>query len=144
MRTTRALILGIAGILAVISFNMPYVPASGNYSLRFFGNGVNDIDRVKIQIDPHVPADVGATDFTLEFWMKANPGDNSSNAVSCNTNDGWITGNIIFDRDIWGPGDYGISGFHSQGARSPSASATAAAATPSAETSSLLTGNGIM
>jgi hypothetical protein len=55
MRTTRALILGIAGILAVISFNMPYVPASGNYSLRFFGNGVNDIDRVKIQIDPHVP-----------------------------------------------------------------------------------------
>jgi hypothetical protein len=110
MRTTRALILGIAGILAVISFNMPYVPASGNYSLRFFGNGVNDIDRVKIQIDPHVPADVGATDFTLEFWMKANPGDNSSNAVSCNTNDGWITGNIIFDRDIWGPGDYGDFG----------------------------------
>jgi hypothetical protein len=110
MRTTRALILGIAGILAVISFNMPYVPASGNYSLRFFGNGVNDIDRVKIQIDPHVPADVGVTDFTLEFWMKANPGDNSSNAVSCNTNDGWITGNIIFDRDIWGPGDYGDFG----------------------------------
>jgi hypothetical protein len=110
MRTTRALILGIAGILAVISFNMPYVPASGNYSLRFFGNGVNDIDRVKIQIDPHVPADVGATDFTLEFWMKANPGDNSSTAVACNANDGWITGNIIFDRDIWGPGDYGDFG----------------------------------
>ncbi len=110
MRRTRALILGIAGILAVISASMPHVPASGNYSLRFFGNGVNDIDRVKIQIDPHVPADVGATDFTLEFWMKANPGENSSNAVACNTNDGWITGNIMFDRDIWGPGDYGDFG----------------------------------
>jgi hypothetical protein len=46
-------------------------------SLRFYGNGMNDIDRVKISIDqPHVPADIGAGDFTIELWLKAMPGDN--------------------------------------------------------------------
>ncbi|MEW6569498.1 MAG: carboxypeptidase regulatory-like domain-containing protein, partial [Chloroflexota bacterium] len=44
----------------------------GGYSLRFYGNGYGDLDRVKILIDaPARPADVGATDFTLEWWMKA-------------------------------------------------------------------------
>jgi hypothetical protein len=46
-------------------------------SLRFFGNGVSapDLDRVKIELDevatttPGPPADVGATDFTIEFRM---------------------------------------------------------------------------
>lgn len=79
------------------------------YSLRFYGHGVNDIDRVKIPIDPQVPVDVGETDFTIEWWMKANLNDNQG-SVSCDQNDGWITGNIIFDRDIWGPGDYGDYG----------------------------------
>ena len=87
---------------------------SAGYSLRFFGNGTNDIDRVKIKIDnPAVPADIGSGDFTIEFWMKANPGDNGAgNCIA--GNDGWINGNIIFDRDIFGPGengDYGISLF---------------------------------
>ncbi len=82
-----------------------------NYSLRFYGHGVDapDLDRVKIAIDPHVPADIGATDFTFEFWLKANAGENTG-TVSCNQNDGWITGNIVFDRDIWGAGDYGDFG----------------------------------
>ena len=55
-------------------------------SLRFFGNGVNDIDRIKIPIDnPNRPADIGSTNFTLEFWMKTNeiylpaPGNCTSN-----------------------------------------------------------------
>ncbi|MCX7878701.1 MAG: hypothetical protein N2510_08710, partial [Ignavibacteria bacterium] len=44
---------------------------SQNYSLRFFGNGINDIDRVKIKIDaPHRPIDVSGS-FTVEFWIKA-------------------------------------------------------------------------
>ena len=74
-------------------------------SLRFHGNGVNDIDRVKIRADdpanslPGPPADVGATDFTLEFWMKANAYDNTAGAVSCGFNIDWIYGNIVFDRD---------------------------------------------
>jgi hypothetical protein len=54
-------------------------------SLRFFGHGVSDIDRVKIPVDdpdlpddPGPPADVGAGDFTLEFWMRANAGENTA------------------------------------------------------------------
>lgn len=73
--------------------------------MRFFGNGVNDIDRVKIQVDdptnnnPGPPVDVGATDFTLEFWMRANASENTAGAVSCGANVSWINGNIVFDRD---------------------------------------------
>ncbi len=82
-----------------------------NYSLRFYGHGVNDIDRVKIKIDaPPRPADVGAGDFTIEWWMKATPGDNPSTGAQCGSNDGWIYGNILIDRDINGPGDYGDYG----------------------------------
>jgi hypothetical protein len=81
----------------------------GGYSLRFYGHGVDDIDRVKISIDPPVPADVGATDFTFEWWMKATLAENGS--PDCTPGgDNWIYGNILFDRDIWGPGDYGDYG----------------------------------
>jgi hypothetical protein len=82
----------------------------GGFALRFYGHGVAapDLDRVKIGIDPQVPADVGG-DFTLEFWMKADLGANAGTAT-CNQNDGWITGNILFDRDIFGGGDYGDYG----------------------------------
>ena len=87
----------------------PAAQAQG-WSLRFFGNGVNDIDRVKIRIDgPEVPADVGAGDFTLELWVRANPGENSSSGCGTGLDD-WIYGNILLDRDIWGGGDYGDFG----------------------------------
>lgn len=81
------------------------IAATSGYALRFFGNGINDIDRVKIQIDdpatanPGPPADVGTTDFTLEFWMKASASENTASAVQCGSNINWIYGNIIFDRD---------------------------------------------
>jgi hypothetical protein len=79
-------------------------------SLRFYGNGVDGIDRVKIPIDnPARPVDVGAADFTLEWWMKATPGDNTSAACSPNV-DSWVNGNILFDRDVYGAGDYGDYG----------------------------------
>lgn len=78
-------------------------------SLRFFGTGAGDIDRVKIPIDPPTAADVGATDFTIDFWLRALPGENAG-TVSCGVNDGWITGNVVLDRDIYGPGpDWGIA-----------------------------------
>ena len=86
-------------------------------SLRFFGTGEDGIDRVTIQIDPHKPADVGATDFTLEWWMKADEGGNDSEAAACDTNDGWILGNILFDRDVYGPGDHGDYGVSLSGGR---------------------------
>jgi glucose/arabinose dehydrogenase len=85
----------------------------GGFSLRYFGNGFGDIDRVKIPLDaPARPVDVGGTDFSIEWWMKANGADNPSTAVQCDTNDGWTYGNILIDRDIFGPGelgDYGVS-----------------------------------
>ena len=98
-------------------------PASGygqagpaGYALRFHGNGANDIDRVKIQIDdpatttPGPPADIGATDFTLEFWLKATAAENSASAVLCGANDNWIYGNIVVDRDRYNQGrSFGLS-----------------------------------
>jgi len=88
----------------------------GGFSLRFYGNGYGDIDRVKIRIDPPVPADVGAADFTLEWWMKANPGGNASGACTPGS-DNWVFGNQIFDRDVFGDGDYGDYGVSLAGGR---------------------------
>jgi hypothetical protein len=76
-------------------------------AIRFYGNGVTapGLDRIKIPIDqvgnnnPGPPADVGATDFTIEFWMKATAANNNSATVVCGNNINWINGNIIFDRD---------------------------------------------
>ena len=88
-------------------------PVAAN-SLRFFGNGDNQIDRVKIPIDPDVPVDVGATDFTIEFWMRAPPGENNASPCNAGPTNNWIFGNIVIDRDIWGAGqtgDYVISLF---------------------------------
>jgi len=67
------------------------VAIGGGYSLRFHGNGINDVDRVKIPIDdPARPADVGGDDFTIEFWMKAMPGENAAGDCSPGI-DNWIT-----------------------------------------------------
>jgi hypothetical protein len=82
-------------------------PTAVGFSLRFFGHGVAapDQDRVKIRVDdpansnPGPPADVGATDFTLEFWMRAQAENNTAGTVSCGANVNWIYGNIIVDRD---------------------------------------------
>ena len=49
--------------------------------------------------------------------MKALPGENASQAVACNQNDGWIYGNIVFDRDVFGGGDYGDYGIALTGGR---------------------------
>jgi hypothetical protein len=87
-------------------------PASGygqvggaGYALRFHGNGVNDIDRVKVLIHDlstttaGPPANVGATDFTLELWLRATVAENPASAVQCGANNNWIYGNIVVDRD---------------------------------------------
>ncbi len=83
--------------------------AQGGYSLRFHGTGSGDIDRVKVALEPGKPIDVGG-DFTLEWWMKALTGENASTSVMCFSNDGWIYGNVIFVRDVYGAGDYGDYG----------------------------------
>lgn len=76
-------------------------------SVRFYGNGFGDIDRIKIPLDnPHKPVDVGL-DFTIDFWMKALPGLNSANFCDGTQ---WYFSNIMIDRDVDGPGDYGDFG----------------------------------
>ncbi|MFQ3682964.1 LamG-like jellyroll fold domain-containing protein, partial [Roseiflexus sp.] len=91
--------------------------AQQEYSLRFYGAGARDVDRVKIPLDaPHRPVDVGATDFTIEFWMRTLPGDNGSGPCVAGQ-DTWINGNVMFDRDIFGTGDYGDYGISLYGGR---------------------------
>lgn len=99
------------------AFSIQVTAASSNYALRFYGAGSSapDQDRVKIRIDdpnnndPGPPADIGATDFTVEFWMLALASENTS-SVGCGAGKGWIDGNIIYDRDRYSqPRDYGIS-----------------------------------
>jgi hypothetical protein len=87
-------------------------------SLRFHGNGVAapGLDRVKVRVDevgnadPGPPADIGAGDFTIEFWMKAAASENGAGAVSCGENVAWIEGNIVVDRDRFNQGrKFGVS-----------------------------------
>jgi hypothetical protein len=89
-------------------------PSSGGAgSLRFFGTGAGDVDRVKIPLDaPARPVDVDGA-FTVEFWMRALPGENPSGPCGFGL-DNWITGHVMVDRDVYGPGDlgdYGLSLF---------------------------------
>jgi glucose/arabinose dehydrogenase len=83
-------------------------PSRAASSLRFHGNGSGDIDRVKIPIDdpansnPGPPADVGAEDFTIEFWMRAAAAGNPSAPVTCGANVEWRHGNVVVDRDRQG------------------------------------------
>ncbi len=90
-----------------------------NHALRFSGSALAGQDRVRIPIDnPATPADIGATDSTLEFWLRAQPGANMiwdpvrTPDATCGPNDGWLNGSVLFDRDSGGPaghGDYGLS-----------------------------------
>jgi hypothetical protein len=91
-----------------LSYIPPMFPAG--FNLRFYGNGYGDLDRVKIPLDdPPRPVDVGASDFTLEWWMKALAAENGAGGCTPG-GDNWIYGNIIFDRSVLGPGDYGAFG----------------------------------
>ena len=100
---------------AVVSVTVANQSGGAGFALRFYGNGVNDIDRVMIRVDdpatnvPGPPLDVGASDFTLEFWMNGALGNNARPAIQCDNN-AWIYGNIIFDRDRYGQDrSFGIS-----------------------------------
>jgi hypothetical protein len=107
----------LAGLFALAGL-LPGLAAAAS-SLRFHGNGQNGIDRVEIRLDaPSRPIDV-RRNFTVEFWMKGSTAENQSGVCSPGA-DNWITGNIILDRDVDGPGDHGdwgISVFGGQGGR---------------------------
>ncbi len=87
----------------------PPPPVGSGFSLRFFGTQTNDIDRVKIPLTPNKSVDVGGN-FTLEWWMKTTSGNTMGGACQSGSSVVWIYGNIIWDRDINGGGDYGDYG----------------------------------
>ena len=93
---------------------MPFgVMAQSDHALRFYGTGVGppgQQDRILIPVDDNqpgdasTPIDVGASDFTFEFWMRGRLQDNPTNHAGggMDFNDyNWIEGNIILDRDVW-------------------------------------------
>jgi hypothetical protein len=91
-------------------------PRTANFALRLNGGGLQDDGRVKIAIDdpgtdePGPPIDVGAADFTIEFWLRGTLRDNAKPAVSCGAGIAWIHGNILLDRDRYGQDrKYGVS-----------------------------------
>ena len=67
---------------------------------------------MKIRIDEPSSAIDVAGDFTLELWLRAEPGANSSGDCQArdDAGDGWINGNIVVDRDIYNEGDHGDYG----------------------------------
>jgi glucose/arabinose dehydrogenase len=99
-------------LLAAISTLATGFAHAGSYSLRFFGTGSGDIDRVKVPLASPVPAsrpvNVGG-DFTVEFWLKALPGQNAGVATA-GSGEGWRNGNVVVDRDVAGAGDFGDFG----------------------------------
>jgi hypothetical protein len=85
-------------------------PLDAGTALRFHGNGAFEENQVKIRLDaPARPVDVGLAGFTLEFWMKAQPGQNPGVSCSGGGSD-WINSAIVFDRDVFGNGDLGDFG----------------------------------
>ena len=78
----------LVSLLAAASVALGATSAAAQ-SIRFFGTGSGDIDRVKIPIDdpstnvPGPPADVGAGDFTIEFWLQSPSNANSAGQVRC-------------------------------------------------------------
>ncbi len=76
-----------------------------NFALRFHGNAQGQADRLTIRVDDPAtstagpPVDVGAADFTLDFWLRANPGENAGGPVLCGAGDGARAARRLFDRD---------------------------------------------
>jgi hypothetical protein len=105
-----------AALLLALAMVAPFGAADAG-SIRFFGNGANDIDRIKIRIDdpansnPGPPADIGAGDFTIEFWIKGAAADNTNSVTPCGSGQyRWIDGNIVLDRDRFSlPHSFGLS-----------------------------------
>ena len=102
----------VAFLLAALSPCSLFAQGS-QHALRFFGSGVappGQQDRVKIRIDgPASVLDVGS-DFTIDFWLRASAANNTGTVTAQGNGDGWITGNVVIDRDIFGSGDNGDFG----------------------------------
>jgi hypothetical protein len=87
--------------LGALALGAAVVAASCDSSVRFGGTGTGRVDRVEIPVDPTTPIDVGAGDFTIEWWMRADAADNATGTLGCGGQYGWITGHVVVDRDRW-------------------------------------------
>jgi hypothetical protein len=90
-------------------------PPIENFALRFYGNQLGSVDQLRLRVDdpattaPGPPVDVGATDFTIEWWMQAGA-PSSGDAVACGAGSGWLDGVGLLDRDRVGQDrKYGVS-----------------------------------
>ncbi len=94
-----------------------YYGTGFDFSLRFFGNGSGDVNRLSIPVTDldtertsGPPVDIGYFDFSFEWWMKADPGANTTPEITCGANDNWKDGNILFDRSrSSGTNEWGVS-----------------------------------
>lgn len=101
------------GLCSFVFTTLTLIVFSQDRSLRFFGNGHEfpGKDRVKVALQGEAPINV-SDDFTIEFWLKCGAAENTGNVSAADHGDGWITGNVLIDRDVYGnadPGDFGIS-----------------------------------
>ena len=82
--------------------------AAGAQSLRFRGHGGSPgddfvfPDRVKIDTLPPAAVNVGAGDFTIEFFLRASAADNPNGGFACGFGIDWVNSNIFIDRDRFG------------------------------------------
>jgi hypothetical protein len=100
-------------ILVLFSFLLAVpdvaIAQGSRFAVRFFGTGTGQKDRIKIPLASSPVLNVGG-DFTFEFWMRAAYLNNAGTVAVGQNGDGWITGNAILDRDVYGGGDYGDFG----------------------------------
>ncbi|HET7012162.1 MAG TPA: LamG-like jellyroll fold domain-containing protein, partial [Anaerolineales bacterium] len=94
-----------------------YYGTGANASFEYFGNDSPTVDRVRFPVDNPLNPDqeppvdgLGSDDITIDFWIRAMPGDNAAGAINCGANANWTQGNIVFDRRRSGQGrEFGIS-----------------------------------
>jgi hypothetical protein len=88
-------------------------------SMQFFGtsnfaSSEASGDRVRFLIQrasvmaPVPTANIGATDTTIDFWLKGAASDNATGNPDCTGGSGWIGGHIVIDQDIAGKSNQGI------------------------------------
>jgi hypothetical protein len=85
----------------------PIFPFERNLALRFEGAESGAGGHLVVPVAakpgaPEPPADVGATDFTLEFWLRADPGTMPEAPVACGVGQGWQDGVLLVDRELRG------------------------------------------
>ena len=94
--------VGVVAIAGTASITQAGNSVALPHALRFYGNAVSQIDRVRIPLEDgastQYPVNVGAGSFTVEAWLRCAYADNASTA----TDEDARYSNIVYDRDSWG------------------------------------------